>query len=374
MKCAIPKKLLLLTLDCFSNDGGIQSVCKTLCYTLQSISQLPNQFDFEMKSLHDHSADIQYLETSRFTGFNGGLLNFIFDCLLNYRKYDIIIISHINLLSMVLYLKYLRKQTKVILIAHGTEMWRPLTPWKVWFLKKHVMIWAVSQHTKNKIVEIHQLYPQKIEVVHNCLSPFFKVPNTFIKNSQLLSRYGLSPNQKVILTVSRQTSHERAKGYQTVLTLLPQLLIHFPNLHYLICGKADEEELIRLSQIIEDLNLTKHVTLAGFIPEQELSLHYMLCDAFILTSSKEGFGLVLIEAAACGCNIISGNADGSLEALINGELGIAVDPDNSIMIKKAIHRTLNRKHSNDLSCQIQNLCLTNFSQKKYQQKIQSLLK
>ena len=72
--------------------------------------------------------------------------------------------------------------------------------------------------------------------------------------------------------------------------------------------------------------MANHVIFAGQIPESEKVAHYNLADAFVMPSTWEGFGIVLIEAAACGVPVIGSRADGSREALRDGLLGRLVDP------------------------------------------------
>lgn len=56
--------------------------------------------------------------------------------------------------------------------------------------------------------------------------------------------------------------------------------------------------------------------------------HYNLCDVFALPSKGEGFGIVFLEALACGKPVLAGNQDGSIAPLADGKLGCLVDPDN----------------------------------------------
>src|SRR6185369_16974858 len=70
------------------------------------------------------------------------------------------------------------------------------------------------------------------------------------------------------------------------------------------------------------------VIFTGMISEDEKVAHYNLADAYVMPSVGEGFGIVLLEASACGTPIVGSNADGSREALLNGELGKLIDPTN----------------------------------------------
>ena len=80
--------------------------------------------------------------------------------------------------------------------------------------------------------------------------------------------------------------------------------------------------------------------LTGFVHDEEVADHYLLADVFILPSLKEGFGIVFIEAMACGLPVVAGNKDGSVDALKNGELGTLVDPGNEAEILQALKSCL----------------------------------
>jgi glycosyltransferase involved in cell wall biosynthesis len=65
-----------------------------------------------------------------------------------------------------------------------------------------------------------------------------------------------------------------------------------------------------------------------------------------MPSKQEGFGIVFIEALACGKPVLAGNQDGSAEALRNGELGVLVDPNNIKEIADNLIQILKNEHPN----------------------------
>jgi len=367
--------MLFLTLDTFSKTGGIQKVCRTLAYTLSTIakSTAGNFSTFKMQSLYDNGFDARYVGPKQFIGFNGSKIRFLISAIINGLKAKTIIISHINLIAIVLVIKVFKRKTQVIMLAHGTEVWRKIPLWKRWVIKRHVKIWAVSNYTKRILEREHNICPANIEVLNNALDPFFYIPDKFEKPPQLLKRYELLKYQPVLLSIARVSRHETEKGYDKVIKLLPQLIHEFPTLHYLLCGKSDIDEKRRLASLIKKENLENHVSLVDFITDDELATHFLLADTFILPSKKEGFGLVFIEAAACGCKIISGNSDGSTDAMLNGALGIMVNPNNPDEIKKGIIKSLKRPHNHQAARRIQTKCLANFSHQQYLQRARYLL-
>lgn len=328
-------------------------------------------YKFHLHALHDRQTDIdtKYIKEDNFCGFKDKKIGFTMSTLAKGIAADIVILSHINLLFFARLIKIFSPKTKIILIAHGIEVWRALPNWKKNFLQRSVEIWAVSSYTAITLTEMHQINAQKIKVVNNCLDPYFKLPYDFEKSIQLLNQYGLEASQPILFTLTRLSSQETYKGYDRVLEAMPSLLKKFPNLHYILAGKADDKEKQRVASLIEKLGLSKHITLAGFIKDEELTDYFKL-GIFVMPSTLEGFGIVFIEAAACGAKVIAGKLDGSTDALLNGALGTLVDPHNIGELATAIE--------NDLMLQtnpkdIQDLCLANFGFEQYLKKIKNLL-
>ena len=77
--------------------------------------------------------------------------------------------------------------------------------------------------------------------------------------------------------------------------------------------------------------------------DSDLLDFFKMADVFIMPSSQEGFGIVFIEAMACGTPVIAGNIDGSVDALRNGELGLLVNPFSTEEIAKAIDSILDNE-------------------------------
>ncbi len=95
-----------------------------------------------------------------------------------------------------------------------------------------------------------------------------------------------------------------------------------------------------MTQLRKQNNLSENVVLTGFIKDEEVVDHFLLADVFIMPSRKEGFGIVFIEAMACGLPVIAGNKDGSADALQNGVLGQLIDPDSDAEMFQAMVNTL----------------------------------
>jgi len=369
----MPTKLLFLTLKTFSFTGGIEKMARILTRALYDMSN--DVIDVKIYSLYDSNADrdSRYITKKQFRGFIEQRTKFVFNGVVRGFVSDIVIVSHINLLFIAFLIKKLSPKTRIILYAHGIEVWRPISLRKKNFLIKNCEVWAVSEFTAQKLQTAHQVPKDHIIVLPNCLDPFLEIPDHFGKPDQLLKRHQLRANQPVLFTLNRLSSHELYKGYDMVIESLPNLLNEYPDIIYLLAGKADSKELVRLERLIESLGVSKHISFIGFIPDEELSDYFRLADVFIMPSRKEGFGIVFIEAAACGCKVIGGDQDGSSQALLNGKLGTLINPEKKEALQSAIIHQLKQPRSERSSKFIQELCLQNFNYNQYSAKIQKLL-
>jgi glycosyltransferase involved in cell wall biosynthesis len=138
-----------------------------------------------------------------------------------------------------------------------------------------------------------------------------------LKSPELMAKYGLN-NAKVLVTVTRLWSGDIYKGVDITIRALPQILKVFPDVKYLVIGRGDDQP--RLAKLAQDLGVSDRVIFAGFVPTEELIFHYRLADAYIMPS-QEGFGIVYLEAMACGIPVLSGDNDGSADPLQDGKLG-----------------------------------------------------
>lgn len=340
------RKVLFLNLTAFSQTGGLEKFnrcfLKALNETEASANTSSNSF-----SLYDTSANSNYYPAEKYKGFGKRRFSFVLNSVLEGLKKDIIILGHVNLAIVGLLIKLLSPKTRLVLICHGIEVWSEMPGLQKRLLRKVDRVLAVSKYTQQKLVDVQHVEQDKTVIFHNTIDPYFKTPSTFSKDKQLLKKYGLDEQDFILFTLCRLSSSEKYKGYDEVIKVLPQLLKRHPNIKYVIAGKYDAEEKVRIDKLIEQLGVENHVMLTGYIDDNEIINHYQLGDVYIMPSKGEGFGIVFIEAMACGSRVIAGNKDGSVDALRNGELGTLVDPENTHEIVSAIDNYINSKASWD---------------------------
>lgn len=250
---------------------------------------------------------------------------------------DWLICGHINLVPLG-WLASRLMGCPMTLIVHGIDAWTPHQKFWVRTLLKQVdFVVAVSEFTVEKMRAWSNIARERFEVLPNCveLDKFFPRP----RDAGLMNRYHLG-GKTVLMTVGRLASRERFKGFDEVMDAMPSLLGHNPQMHYLVVGDGDDAE--RLKQKAHDQGIEKHVTFTGYIDEAEKAAHYSIADAYVMPSRGEGFGIVFLEALACGVPVLGSKVDGSRDALLGGRLGILVDPDDPTEVERGIVTVLSQ--------------------------------
>ena len=371
----MPKNIYLFSLQTFSTTGGIQKMTRTLAHSLYHISKKEN-WNFRLFSLYDSRYDLmsQYLPSKNYTGFNNSRISLGLTSIKEASRANIVILSHINFSLIGIVIKLFNPKCKVWLIAHGIEVWRPLNFIKRTFLKRHCdKIICVSNFTKQQMIARHGSNPDKCVVLNNAVDPFIKLPDTFERPEYLLNRYGLSPSTQIIFTLTRLASSEQYKGHEQVIKAVASLKQDFPNIKYVLAGQYDPVEEVRIRSLIDKYDVRDDVILTGFLNENELTDHFLLADLFVLPSKKEGFGIVFVEALACGLPVICGNADGSTDAIKDGKLGTAINVDDLSELQDTIVRYLNTPLTLEKRKNLQKECLQYFDEKYYRKNLQKML-
>ncbi len=193
----------------------------------------------------------------------------------------------------------------------------------------HVL--AISRYT-SELVAMSGYPDDKTEVIH----PFLGAPNI---GHQAAPARGDGP---ILLTVARL---ERRKGVHVVLSLIPRLRRRFPGLQYWVVGEGPERR--RLEALARELGIASAVHFWGDVPDADLPAVYAAGDLFVLLPTPderdgevEGFGMVYLEAAACGVPSAAWRTGGVAEAVQDGVTGLVVPAGDADAAVEAIERLL----------------------------------
>ncbi|MBS1924507.1 MAG: glycosyltransferase family 4 protein, partial [Bacteroidetes bacterium] len=333
--------VLFFTLKIFSATGGIEKVCKLAGKALYEI--YGNHL--QVYSMHDAAHDAKdnpYIPQKIYHAFAGNKIMASLKAIAAGRKKNIVILSHINLLAVGGIIKKINPKVKLILFTHGIEVWQPMSRKRKRLLYGCDRVISVSHFTRQKLIEIQGADAAKCIVLNNCLDPFLARPTPLQKPADLLQQYKLEKTDLILMTLTRLAITERHKGYDKVITAIAAVQKKYStNIVYLLAGKYtdDERQFILNHASKEDVK----VVLTGFVEDNEIPHYFALADMYIMPSKKEGFGITFIEAMYYGLPVIGGNADGSIDALDNGNFGLPVNPDSITEIENAIEKMIQNK-------------------------------
>ena len=229
--------------------------------------------------------------------------------------------------------------------AHGTEVFEDFTTVRnsvrtvlVRRLKRRVFrdaekVFPVSHYTRKAVLEEAGGNDQRVITVNNGV------------NSMIFKKTALNPNvearyrpdgERILLTVTRLY---RYKGVDRMLESLPAISRAVPGVKYLVVGEGPDRP--RLEELTARLGLQSQVCFLGRLALSEIVELYNLADLFVMLSREEppdveGFGLVFLEAAACGLPSVGGRSGGIPDAIEEGKSGWLVDPCNTQEIAATI--------------------------------------
>lgn len=202
------------------------------------------------------------------------------------------------------------------------------------FLRKAKGIVCVSNFTKNEILKRQSL--SNAFVINNGVH--FNKFHNYSKNKSNNS------NAKVILGVG---ALKKRKGFDIAIKAVGKIKKDIPNLKYYIVGdQSDKKNFSNLQKIVDDSGLSENVIFLSDISDKELIELYSNAHVFILTpvvlndNNFEGFGLVYLEANACGIPVIGTKGCGAEDAIKDGYSGILVEQNNVDQTAEALNRIL----------------------------------
>ena len=192
---------------------------------------------------------------------------------------------------------------------------------------------ANSCNTRQMLLDQWGVPPSKVVVMNPGVDASFFCPNP---SNQHATAPEQSESGPTLLTVGRL---QKRKGQDQVIRALPLIRVSYPNIRYVIAGDGEEREALR--RLSRNCNVESHVIWKPNCTDDEILEQYQQCDLFILAnrqigSDVEGFGMVLLEAAACGKATITCDSGGTKEAIEDGVTGVVLKDSNAERIAESI--------------------------------------
>jgi starch synthase len=220
-----------------------------------------------------------------------------------------------------------------VLTIHSLE---PLRPWKVEQLGNayHLSAWmertaieqadaivAVSQQTREDVLQHFKVDPARVHVIHNGIDPEEYRPAA---TKDALLRHGIDPDRPYLLFVGRIT---RQKGIIHLVNAIPEI---DPGLQIVLCaGAPDTPEIGReMETRVAEVSAARPgvIWVREMLPRPEVIQLYNHAAVFCCPSVYEPFGIINLEAMACETAVVASAVGGIPEVVVPEETGLLVDP------------------------------------------------
>lgn len=225
----------------------------------------------------------------------------------------------------------------VVIYAHGEELtgWGKGNKYRAMrFALRHAdTVIANSDFTRDTLIGMG-VGPERIVMIHPGVDVERYRPG--LPFQDLRDGLGLKPGAQLVLSVGRLS---RRKGFDTVIRCMPRLVEAGLDVHYAVIGIGEDRDY--LGALVAEHGLGDRVHLLGHVPMDDLPRWYNACDLFVLANrdiagDTEGFGIVYVEAAACGKAAIAGKAGGTGSAVLDQVTGLRVSADGSDEVLRAL--------------------------------------
>ena len=329
-------KLLLLTWDFPPVRGGIQT------WMLELARRLP---DARVRVLAPAvPGDREFDATSgcrvtRLAGARMGRIPWLIQlcvttlwvCLI--RRPGVIVCGHVTTAPAALLARLLG--VPYVVFTYGYEIRRKRRKRLLRFLLRNArLVVACSDFTRNAVQALG-VSAERTRILYPGVDAQRFTPNT--RHLTPGTREGNGAGK--LLSVARLA--ELYKGHDTTIRALPLVKAKCPDVRYLIAGDGPLRDY--LGRVAESVGVAREVRFLGEVTDDELPDLYRSCDAFVLLSREspskggaEGFGIVCLEAGACGKPVVAGRSGGLVDAVEHDKSGLLVDPQDIGAVAEAL--------------------------------------
>jgi phosphatidylinositol alpha-1,6-mannosyltransferase len=188
---------------------------------------------------------------------------------------------------------------------------------------------AVSRFTEGLAME-HGADPTLVHLIH---------PGVDIPDARAVATPSEPPTVVIVARLE-----DRYKGHDVVLRALPLLRARIPNVRLAVVGDGDLRSVYE--GFAESLGCRDAVDFLGAVDDATRDAVLQNARVFVMPSRLspigrgEGFGIVYLEAGARGLPVVAGNVAGTLDAVLDGETGVLVDPRDHLAVARAIYGLL----------------------------------
>ncbi len=309
--------VLFLGLATYSRVGGLQNFNRRVIANLGALAAKGAVREAVVHLMDDHAEDLPEIPGVTLCGLGRNRLALIRRTLTASRSADVLLVGHINLLFVAWLVRLLRPGLRTVLFVHGDEVWndalRPRRRHEPWMLRCIDRIASVSAYTARIMGEQYRAPADRFVIFPNAIDDFADPPRREMRGRHILcvTRIGDGDRRKHVDQLIRAVGLLRDRGRPATLTHVGDGAL-----------RGELEALARA------LSIDEAVRFAGRVTDEDLARLYAEADVFALPSSKEGFGIVYLEAWSHGLPVLCGTRGAPHEIIEDGVDGLIANEDD----------------------------------------------
>lgn len=359
--------MMKIGITCYPSVGGSGIVATELGKLLAEqghevhfiTSSVPFRLNKVYPSIYFHQVEVNHYPVFQHAPYDLALANKMAE-VIDAEQLDILHVHYAmpHAICAILAKQMATHDVKIVTTLHGTDITvlgidRSLTKMIKYGIENSDAVTAVSDSLVQQTVNMLDI-TKKIDVVYNFVD---QTEYCYRSNERLKKEYKIKPEEKVLIHIS---NFRKVKRIEDVIRTFANVQEQVPAKLLLV---GDGPEYSEMYELVKNLNIQDQVLFLG--KQNDIAGLFSIADLKLLMSEKESFGLVLIEAMACGVPCIGTEIGGIPEVIVPGENGFIVplgDIDNAA--KHAIDLLKNNDKWNRFSINALNHVSDNFSSEK----------
>lgn len=297
-----------------SGHGGVQRLGRHMLYGLDHLARRQGMNLVALSLLDEKGVNkVEVADHSiRYTGYGGSRISMAMDFHRHGRHGRIVWIAHPFLSPLLLLPASGRNKWRSIIHAHGIEVWEPLPRLRRIAMQAADLLTSSSRYTADKLIELQGMERGRVHVLHPALDP------------NLLGKKSKNESEQAVLIVSRMNQGDREKGVELGLNAFSEVAKEHQEWVCHVVGDGDDRK--RLEGVAKASIPPGRITFHGKVSDEHLVNLYESCGIFCLPSTKEGFGIVYLEAMTRGMAILALDATAVPEVISHNRTGLLSKP------------------------------------------------
>lgn len=309
--------VLFLCLDAFSRVGGLQAFNRRITTNLSTLGRELGSIRPRSHLMGDDPDHLPAALLDDTVAYKRSRVAFIRGVIREGKAARLVLLGHINLLPVGCALKLINPRIKVALFVHGDEVWnghaRRRKFYEPLLVRSLDRIASVSRYTATVMAREFRVPMERFVIFPNAVD-------------LTAEDFATTRQPDLLLTVSRLGSADGRKNIDELIRAVAILKSRGSSVRLEVVG--DGVLRPQLQELAEHLGVGDRVRFLGRLSDQELGRAYSRATAFVLPSSKEGFGIVFLEAWLRGLPVICGKLGASHEIVDDGIDGFVCDETN----------------------------------------------